>query len=112
MKKLSVKEVEGFDEYMRTGFHDHAIKFPEAENTQFESGFDVAQDIAEKFLKSSIERARREERQRVVEMIELAKYKRELENRWVRGDGCWCNEDDAQLINEDLSDLQSKLEDK
>ncbi len=49
-----------FDDYMRKGFHDHAIKFPEAENTQFESGFDVAQEIAESFLKSSIERARRE----------------------------------------------------
>lgn len=49
-----------FDTHMTREWKKHTDKFPEAENTQFESGFDVAQEIAEKFLQSSIERARRE----------------------------------------------------
>ena len=62
--------------------------------------------------KKKIESARLEERQRVVEMIEGAKYKRGIDDRWVRDDGYWCNEEDAWTVNEDLSDLQSKLEEK
>lgn len=65
----SVKEVGGFDEYMSQGFHDHAIKFPEAENTQFESGFDVAQELAEKYLRQELAQAREERDKEIHEVI-------------------------------------------
>ena len=63
------KAVDGFDEHMRQGFHDHAIKFPEAENTQFESGFDVAQELAEKYLRQELAQAREERDKEIHEVI-------------------------------------------
>lgn len=62
---------EKFEQYMSKGFHDHALRFPECENTQFESGFDVAQDIAEKFYSHSLAEARREW---VEEMSEITEF--------------------------------------
>lgn len=67
---------EKFEQYMSKGFHDHALKFPECENTQFESGFDVAQDIAEKFYSQSLAEARREERERIKYDEKLWEYLR------------------------------------
>lgn len=67
---------------------------------------DIRPEVRErikKFLISSIERARREERQRVVEMIEEMKDK---EHCCESAEGIGCEYELA------LSDLQSKLEEK
>ena len=49
-EKVVIDKSQNFYNYMEQAFHDHVLEFPDAENAQFESGWDMAQEYAEKFI--------------------------------------------------------------
>ena len=50
VKMSSIDKSENFYNYMDQAFHDYVLKFPDAGKAQFKSGWDMAQEYAEKFI--------------------------------------------------------------
>jgi restriction endonuclease S subunit len=104
---------ERFDLHMTREWKKHTDKFSEANNSQFESGYDVAQAIAEKFIKSELDKQRMElleERHQALK--ELGKVYRksadqELKDQRVEIEGEW--EGKVRKVRDQLTMRQGLL---